>query len=354
MPSRRAVLAGLFATAAPRLTWADAGSPAFLAAAKDGEGYVLCGLTADGAEVFVLPLPARGHAGAAHPVRPEAVAFARRPGTFALVLDCAAGTVTRRLTAPEGHAFNGHGTYLAGGDLLATCEQLAETSEGRIGLWDTATWRRTGEVPTGGIGPHDLRLMPDGQTLVVANGGIATDPADRTKLNLPDMRPSLGLLSPTGRLLDRIAPPDGLHQLSLRHLAVRADGLIATAAQWEGDPARHPPLLGLWRPGSALQLAAVPADEEDTMQDYAGSVAFDGAGETVAITSPRGGRVQRFTAKGTFLDATARPDACGLAPRGAGFLLSDGGGGLLALEDGVPRRLARSARAWDNHIVALG
>ena len=90
MTTRRSFLAGLLAAAsAPSLSWADAGSPAYLAAAKEPSGtYALFGLAASGQDVFRIALPDRGHAAAAHPPAPEAVAFARRPGTFALVIDC--------------------------------------------------------------------------------------------------------------------------------------------------------------------------------------------------------------------------------------------------------------------------
>ena len=83
MTTRRQFLAGVLASGlAPAPTWADAGRPRFLTAAKTPSGaYVLVGLRADLTEAFRLPLPTRGHAAAAHPKRPEAVAFARRPGT---------------------------------------------------------------------------------------------------------------------------------------------------------------------------------------------------------------------------------------------------------------------------------
>ena len=190
---RRAFLATLAASLTPRLTWADVGAPAFLAAGKRGEDFFLHGLTTSGDSLFQLPLPGRGHAAAAHPTRAEAVAFARRPGTFALVIDCVSGTVKARLTPPEGRQFNGHGVFSADGAVLMTSEVVAEGSAGRIGLWETDGWQRIGEVDSGGLGPHDMKLLPDGR-LVVANGGIKTDPGDRTKLNLATMRPNLALL----------------------------------------------------------------------------------------------------------------------------------------------------------------
>lgn len=354
MTTRRGFLAGLLAVSAPVTGWAAAGSPDFLAAAQDPDGtQALYGFRADGTLAFRIPLPARGHAGAAHPSDPVAVFFARRPGTFALALDCRDGSVTARLTPPEGRQFNGHGLFFDGGTRLATSEQVAETSEGVIGFWDTSDWTRLGEAPSGGIGPHEVRLMPDGGHIVVANGGIATDPTDRTKLNIAAMAPNLSLLTTAGAMVEQVALEPALHQLSIRHLAVRPDGMVAFAMQWEGPPEQVVPLLGLWH-GGAPVLAQAPAAEAALMNGYAGSVALAGDGQSVAITSPRGGRVQRFGVDGSFLDAFARADICGAAPLGTALLTSDGGGALIAVEGGVPRLIARHQTAWDNHIVSLG
>ena len=100
---RRQFLGGLLAAGLiPKPTWADVGSPVFLSAAALPNGsYVLCGIDAELQLRFQIPLPARGHAAAAHPSRPEAVAFARRPGTFAIVIDCITGLESAKLESPE-------------------------------------------------------------------------------------------------------------------------------------------------------------------------------------------------------------------------------------------------------------
>lgn len=356
MPTRRGFLAAcLAAGAAPRLGWASVGNPSFLAAAREPDGsFGLYGLDSGGGIGFRVPLPARGHAGAGHPTRAEAVAFARRPGAFALVIDCGNGGVRHRLAPPGGRQFNGHGVFMDSGALLLTSEQRARDSVGVIGLWDVeAGYRRIGEYPSGGIGPHDLRLMPDGATLVVANGGIATDPMDRSKLNLPTMRPNLTYLDLDGTILEQVEMGPALRQNSIRHLAIRDDGLVGFAMQWEGEPGAANPLLGLHRPGGAPVLAPAPLADELAMQGYAGSIAFSGDGGEIAITSPRGGRLHRFSADGTFLGAVSRADVCGLAPVAGGYLASDGLGGLILVDAAGPTPLARVDCAWDNHIVTL-
>lgn len=349
MATRRAFLAGLAALSLPSLSWADAGNPAYLAAGKLGDGFTLHGLSATGQSLFQIPLPARGHAAAAHPTRPEAVAFARRPGTFALVINCATGAVTHRLTPPDGMQFNGHGAFSADGSVLMTSEVVADGSAGRIGLWSALDYTRLTDWPSGGIGPHEVRRLADGR-IVVANGGIQTDPTDRTKLNIPNMRPNLTLLSADGTMLDQVDLPD-LHQNSIRHLALTGD-TIAFAMQWEGDPSQTVPLLGLWTPGSAPLLCAAPEQEAMTMKGYAGSIAATAT--RVLITSSKGGAAMIFATDGTPIATHRRADLSGAAPSGDHFMLTDGSGAVWTADDNRLTPLRTGATEWDNHLVALG
>ncbi|MEO1689585.1 MAG: DUF1513 domain-containing protein, partial [Pseudomonadota bacterium] len=353
--SRRRLLAAAGAAAcAPSLGWADAGGPVFLAAARERDGrYALHGLSAEGASLFALPLPGRGHAAAAHPRRPEAVAFARRPGRFALVIDCAEGRERARLTPPTGRAFCGHGAYSADGALLFTTENAFEAGEGRLGVWDAgAGYRRLGEVPTQGVGPHEVALAPDGASLVVANGGILTHPdSGRAKLNLATMRPNLTRLSAVdGGVIDRVEAAPALRRNSLRHLAVRPDGLVACAAQWEGDRREAPPLLALWRPGeSRLTWRGAPAETQSRTRGYAGSIATSANGELAALTAPRGGVALVFSgADFAFERAIDLRDVCGVAASAEGLVFTDGDGGAAALANGILEARRTSNRSWDN------
>lgn len=353
MTSRRSVLQGIAAAALlPTRGWAAVGSPKWLAAGKKPDGsHALHGISAQGEITFAVPLPGRGHAAAAHPQRAEAVGFARRPGTFGLVLDCQSGTVLHRLSPPEGRQFNGHGAFSLDGTVLYTSEVVAEGSAGRIGLWDARDgYKRLGEWETHGIGPHELRLMPDGG-IVVANGGIQTDPEDRTPLNLDRMHPNLTILDAQGELVSRRELPAELAQNSIRHLALLGED-IAFAMQWQGDPAEAAPLLGLAQGNEALISCALPEAEAFSMRGYAGSIAANG--DMIAMTSPRGGVAMLFDAKGSHLTTLHRADLCGAAagPDG-GFVLTDGSGAIwLADPDGL--RLHHHHRvAWDNHLISL-
>ena len=138
MVDRRGFLVGVLVSGlVPVCTWADVGSPSFLAAAKlpDG-GFVLCGIDATGQIQFQVPILGRGHAAAAHPFRAEAVGFARRPGVFASIINCATGKETARLNCPDGRHFYGHGAFSSDGTTLFTTENDFEAGQGRIGVWD--------------------------------------------------------------------------------------------------------------------------------------------------------------------------------------------------------------------------
>lgn len=354
--NRRRFLAGLLTTGfVPKPTWADAGSPSFLSAAALPDGsYVLCGIDHDLNVTFQLPLPARGHAAAAHPHRPEAVAFARRPGTFAVVIDCTTGAQKAVLNAPSGRHFYGHGAFSADGSLLYTTENDYEVGRGRIGIWDVASgYARIDEWDSGGIGPHDIKRLPGSDVLVVANGGIDTHPeTGRTKLNIPTMQPNLSYLH-DGNVIEAVTLLSEMHKNSIRHLAVSQGGTVAFGMQWQGDGAART-LVGTHKRGGQVVLMQAGADQMRDMQGYVGSIAISDDGTTIAVTSPRGGIVQVYDAEtGQCVEIEYYNDVCGVATTPLGFMLTSGTGALMS-KVGLTWDKPRIAQlSWDNHLIPI-
>ena len=355
MATRRNFLGGLMASGfAPRVTWAEAGSPDFLSAGKAEDGrHHLFGLTAEGQVLFRFPLPGRGHAGAAHPAKPEAVAFARRPGTFAFVVDCLAGVPKAELKAPEGRHFYGHGAYSGDGSLLFTTENDYEVGEGRVGVWDArASYVRIDEFSSGGVGPHEIRLMPDGESLVIANGGIETHPdSGRAKLNLATMQPNVAIASLGGRIQE-IASLGPDHRFnSIRHLDVRPDGLIVFGMQWQGESGTRPSVVGLLRQGQLPDLVELGSSE---LGGYVGSVCYLGDGSRFAVSSPRSGKVVVFDlglGAGTSIDIA---DVCGLGAVGDALILTSGESRFAKIsKQGTLTEVVERGVLWDNHLVRV-
>jgi hypothetical protein len=208
--------------------------------------YYISSIDMSGGRGFDLPLPDRAHGIAIHPSGEEAVVIARRPGSFLQRIDLRQGRLLERFDCnPQRHLY-GHGIYSPDGRLFYTTENDFEGGRGVIAVRDVDEgYRQIDEFDSGGLGPHELRLLADGHTLVVANGGIRTHPDfDRTPLNLQTMQPSLAYIERLqGRLLESIKLPQSFHQNSIRHLALGSGDQICMAMQYQGSRDDRPPLI---------------------------------------------------------------------------------------------------------------
>ncbi len=365
---RRAVLRLLAGAAVPPLAFragtAACGAPLYLSACADASGaYRVSGFSVDGSSLLDLSLPGRGHSFAVRPCGRTAVHFARRPGRFALVLDLARGAIAHRVEAPDGRHFYGHGVFSQDGRLLYATENDFNGVRGVIGIYDGDDgYRRVGELSSGGIGPHEIALLSDGETLVVANGGVATHPdLPRVKLNLPAMTPSLCFVDRrSGALRRELTLDPALHQLGIRHLAVGPHDTVAVAMQYEGPARDCLPLVALQHGESRLRLLQGSCGVLRDMKNYCGSVCFDSGGRTIAVSAPRGNLVTFWdVGSGRHLASVRVNDGCGVAPgaRCGEFLASSGQGGVVAIspQSGLTRPLALDGPGfvrWDNHLVA--
>jgi hypothetical protein len=147
-----------------------------------------------------------------------------------------------------------------------------------------------------------------------------------------------------------------LRRLSIRHLAMRGDGLLAFGCQHEGDSENLPPLLGTLSPGGKISLLEVPEDALARLHNYVGSVGFDDSGTWLTATSPRGGAALIWNMRrGALAASLMLPDVCGVAASGPeSFLLSSGNAGLkTAMADGSMTAAGGLGWIWDNHTLSL-
>ena len=359
------------------LTGAPLGLPLSLGAAPGGRLYLgaragaggryrVSGFRASGAAAFDLGLPARGHSFAVRPDRRTAVLFARRPGRFALAIDLGHGAVETEFTSPRDRHFYGHGVFSRDGRFLYASENDFDGERGVIGVYDADKgYRRAGELASHGIGPHEIGLLFDGITLVIANGGILTRPdLPRVKLNVTTMAPSLCYVDRRdGRLLEKCRLAPTLYQLSIRHLAVGQDDTVAVAMQYEGPRGDLVPLVALHRTGAAANAPLLPlkapAAVWRAMKQYCGSVCFDSSGRTLAVSAPRGDLVTCWDAgTGIHMSSARVRDGSGIAPGEPPqeFLASSGHGGVTVIEAWSGRSTPLdtafvNTRRWDNHLA---
>ena len=359
---RRELLLGCAATAAmlalPQGAASLAAAECFAAARKDDRGTYSAAMFSLNGDLRSVELPGRGHDIALRPDGSEWVAFARHPGKFGVAVPTGSRSPTWFSSKPDRHFF-GHGVFSPDGRLLYATENDYAHARGVIGVRDaTDGYKQIGEFPSYGLEPHDIALLGDGRTLVIANGGIETHPDYGSReLNLPEMKPSLVYLDlETGDLLEEQVLAPHLHQLSIRHLALAAKDIVVFGCQYRGPEIDAPPLIGFHRRGDAPAIVSAPGTTQIALRNYVGSVAADAAGGIVAASSPKGGLVTYWDVSSRrYLGSTGLNDGCGLAPmrHKASFLLTSGEGWLASADATGQMQLYASKFHWDNHAILV-
>lgn len=264
-----------------------------------------------------LEVPTRAHGIASLALAGDGgqlVAVARRPGLW-MRRWSADGRLQHEAWAEPGRQFNGHVWHDAAQGVLFSTEQRHEDGAGVLALRDPASLALRDEWPTGGTDPHALLAV--GDTLFVANGGVATRPeSGRARDSTQAVDSSLVAFDRrSGRRWGQWRLPDP--QLSLRHLAWHAgSGVLGIALQAEhADPAARAaaPLLALLdaRGLRALPLPAGPAGSAP-WAGYAGDIAASRDGFRLGAT--RAGAVLAWSASVGWQPPVALSQACAQAP----------------------------------------
>lgn len=357
-----ALSAAVAGTLVPRKAFAQETQALFVSACLDADKTASVAVfSLDGQMLFRTRLPDRGHDIALRPHAPDLVVFARRPGNWAAIVDRRTGRVSQVVTSPPGRHFYGHGVFSADGGLLYATENRMATGEGVLGLYDAQDgYRRVGEIPSFGIGPHDLAFLPGHAHLVVANGGIRTHPeTGREILNKNDMEPGLAVIDPRSeKVLHAVDFGPGLKGLSIRHLAVTPAGETVFGCQYTGDPDEMPALVGTMTSDGRTRFLEMPEDDLAAMDNYVGSVALDASGRIAAATSPNGNTMAWWDLPtGRYLGRRRMSDVCGIAPtpvEGVFLATSGNAGARLAPVTAADLRplggTGLDRWIWDNHL----
>jgi hypothetical protein len=333
-----------------------------LSAFEDAPGnQYVGGVSLQTGEIFGARVPMRAHGCAVDPTDPQrALFFARRPGTLAFELRRDSMQVRTLFETRAGQHLAGHGLFSHDGKLLYTPEHDYERVRGVIVVRDARNFAIVDEIDTRGIDPHEVAWLPDGRSLLVANGGILTHPRSyRRKLNIATMDPSLCVIDATsGECREQWRLPD--HLLSIRHMAIAADGSAAVGLQYEGEPANAPGIAALYTPASGLQLLTAPVAERTGFRGYVASIALSEQlnliaaacpyGNGIACWSLRNGRYEGFLRAGETYGLSRLNDGSVVASQRDGSAYELGQSRLrshfLELDSEKPIR-------WDDHWVAV-
>ena len=337
---------------------------------NDENGFGVVGIDADRQIVWQTTMPERVHDIVVQPIAPtknpiaknsivktnntlnnsnryrHVVVMGRRPSEKFWVLDTATGQVQFAITASENRHFYGHACYSLDGSKLYVTQNDTISLTGKIGIYDALNdYQKITEFDSQGIGPHELIMHPDGETLIIANGGIKTEQASREELNLDTMRPSLTYLNRhDGTLLEQIIPEH--NQMSVRHLAIHEDGTVMIGIQFQGEKHINVPLVLTHHRGDPdFKPLVMPNNQWQCFHQYIASVAVDSERNLLCVTTPIGGCAAIYDLNTRMLiDAVRLPDCAGASlvagqasgqtksNHGAsGFIVSDGHGKLTRL-----------------------
>ena len=334
----------------------------FLTGHKVNGEHFISGMTLAGAEVFRTKLQTPFHSIAACPATPNIIiGIPRDPDSLALVISTQTGQIITSLKPGIGRHFNGHGCFSLDGRYFYASENNYIKQQGSVGIYDLSTKLRTGELNSFGQGPHELGLLSDNRTLVIANGGVQTLPeSGREALNKATMLPSLAYIdSQTGKLLQQHELSD--HHLSIRHMTISTNDTVGVALQYKGRE-NSPALVGFQRGSAPIQL--LKSDSEKIhwkMNNYTASIAIHPKSGVTGVTCPRGNLVTFWDShKQTFLKALDINDPGGIALSRDGkyFFITSATGDLFHIESAtleiVTPGLSPWPKAhWGNHFTQL-
>lgn len=312
----------------------------------------------------------RGHGLCQNPQKSkQVIMFARRPGTKGVVFDLKSNEVTQEFFSPPNYHMHGHGCFSQNGELLFCAESDYTSGEGKITIRETQHFEVVKELRSYGVGPHEVALMPDGQTLAVANGGLLTHPnSGRKILNLDSMDSNLSHIDvSSGNLIKQFRVPE--KTASIRHIDIASNGTIAIAIQVQRDATEHNkliPLAGILKPDSEkIDLLEAPKALWSKLNDYMGSVRIHtdniSKKQTAAFTSPRGDLAMFWNAgDNKFLGFHEFHDVCGLSisKNNRHYVLSNSTGKVrfvdaTTLVEATDRRLHYPNMSWDNHMITI-
>lgn len=352
----KAAGAGFLAALSPKAWAATLEADAVFATAymkRDGS-YGAAVLSEAGKMLHAVDLPDRGHDVTFDPVSGRSAVFARQPGTFFVVFDHKGRSEPLTIASLPDRHFFGHGAFSNDGALLYATENDFENAAGMVGVYDAkGGFKRIGEFPTYGVGPHELLLLGDGRTIAIANGGIETHPDfGRAELNIATMKPSYVLVDRiTGDMIEKHELPSALHQLSIRHMDLDARGTVWFGCQHRGPATEQPLLIGRAERGKDLALLDMPKDVLTGFRNYIGSVAANPDAGTVAVSSPQGNAFAVIeAASGKIVKTGSLTEVCGLAPDHAGFLATTGAGAIMQPDGNT---VNEPDYVWDNHMLRI-
>jgi hypothetical protein len=267
-----------------------------------------------------IPLHFFAHGITPHPTNPDILTLFEKKGPGACEVNIKTKRVLRMIETVENRYFYGHSVYSKDGSLLYSTEATFRGESGVIAIRDTKTMKIIGEFPSYGKAPHDLKMIDNGATLVVTNGGGRKGSlykGDRPNVAYVDIK--------TQKEKDIVEFPN--ENINAGHLSLSSKmDLVVVSAPRDGQPS----MLGgvSFKPsGKPVITANEPADIIQKMKAESLSIALHESTQIVGVTNPDGNILTFWNYKtGKFLKAIemSMPRSLGITKDQKHFVLGHG------------------------------
>jgi len=323
------------------------------------DSFYLEGITELGEKKFRLSLPEMPHGFAINPAKHNHLAvFPGLTGTKMVVYDVSKNKQIAEVNIRADRHFNGHGVFSLDGKLLFTTENIIDSSEGVIGVYETDNFTFLREFSAYGLGPHGLDILPDGKSLVIASGGLRTRPdTGKYYFDINKMQSSVVYIdAKNGKLLHKIKEP--IHRLSIRQaIPFGRDRDVLVVCQYKGKRVM-PKVVGIQRGNGDIEMLDIDDDSLSLMNGYVGHVVV--AGNIAAVSAPRGKGMFFWNLKqNKFLGFVEINDVSGVQPidNDGNFIASANTGELYkinvnTLTSSLLINLGEDIK-WTNHMIKM-
>jgi hypothetical protein len=236
-----------------------------------------------------------------NPANKSRMALFEKKGPGACEFDLTSRKITRYIPTHKGRHFYGHGAYTLNGETLFATETELTNMRGVIAIRNTRDMDYLGEFPSYGLEPHECKLIDNGRTLVVTNGGGTVS----------GQAPSVAYIDVNNQqLIEKVELSNDA--INAGHIAVAEDGsLVVVSAPRLGLGETHLGGVSIRPKGETMQTIKKEAISQQIYGEALSVVIVPGKG-IAAVTHPSSNMITLWSTKNRSLIKTLQIES----PRG--------------------------------------
>lgn len=314
---------------------------------KEGESqasFVLSVVNLENKVRDLTPMSFLAHGIHRNPTNQNQLAIFEKKGPNACEYDLSSKKIVRVIPKIDNRYFYGHGAYSLDGKILFSTETELSGLNGMIGIRDSIDLTYLGEFPSYGKEPHECKLIDNGKTLVVTNGGGDKN-GDSPSVTYIDVN--------SQKLIEKVELTRA--ELNTGHLAIGEKGdLVVVSAPRAGLGKTSLGGVSIRPKGKALESIDNPENVTQKMFGEALSVSIHNKKRIAVVTHPDGNMVTFWSIADRKLLKVIdmpRPRGVELTVDQSQFLISYGNNANLASVSVDTLELDQSAIIYSSYIT---